>query len=107
MSTVNEDSTAYLDVDFKDKDDELEAPTTISYRIDCLTNGQEVKDDTAFTPAAASIEIELTKTDNAIISQTNNSEKRLVTVTGVYGGDDQIVKEYQYDLINMKKKPSP
>ena len=104
MSTINELSTAYLTVNFKDKNGVLEAPTSISYRIDCITNDQQVKDDTAVA-AASSIEIELTKTDNAIISQLNNSEKRLVTVTGIYGGDDQIVNEYNYDLMNMKKKP--
>lgn len=107
MTTVNEGSTAYLTANFKDKDSVLAAPTTISYRIDCLTNGSEVKDDTAFTPAASSIEIELTKTDNALINQANYAERRLVTVTGTYGDDDEIIQEYEYDLINMKKKPSP
>ncbi len=103
--TVNEGSTAYLTVDFKDKDGALEAPSSISYRIDCLTNGSQVKADTPVTPAESSVEIELTKTDNAIISQSNNSERRLVTVTGTYGVDDGIVQEYEYNVKNMKKKP--
>lgn len=102
--TINEGSTGYLTVDFKDKDGTLEAPTSISYRIDCLTNGQEVKTDTSVTPAS-SVEIELTKTDNAIINQNNNSERRLVTVTGTYSADDAIVEEFEYNVKNMKKKP--
>ena len=105
MTTVNEGSTCYLDVSFKDKEGVLAAPTSISYRIDCITNDEEIKDDTVFAPPASSIEIEIDSTDNAIIDQDNNSERRLVTVTGTYGAEDKIVEEYEYDLINMTKKP--
>lgn len=105
MATVNEGSTCYLTVSFKDKNGVAAAPTGVSYRIDCLTNDQEIKDDTDFTPPAASIEIEIDSTDNAIIDQDNHSERRLVTVTGTYGAEDKIVEEYEYDLINMTKKP--
>ncbi|MCK5613136.1 hypothetical protein KAR91_65285 [Candidatus Pacearchaeota archaeon] len=105
MTTVNEGSTCYLDVSFKDKDGVLAAPTSISYRIDCITSDQEIKDDTDFGAPAASIEIEIDSADNAIIDQANNSERRLVTVTGTYGAEDKIVEEYEYDVMNMTKKP--
>ncbi len=105
MTTVNEGSTCYLDVSFKDKDGVLAAPTSISYRIDCLTTGAEIKEATVFSPPASSIEIEIDKTENAIQDQSNNSERRLVTVTGSYGAEDDIVEEFEYDVMNMTKKP--
>ena len=103
LEIVNEESTAYLTVQFKDKDGNLAAPSSASYRIDCLTNGQEVRGDTALTPAS-SIEITLTDTDYAIIDQTNSVERRLVTIMASYGAGDDINDEYEHDLKNLRKK---
>jgi len=102
LEIVNEKSTAYLTVTFKDKDGALEAPSSASYRIDCLTNGQEVRGDTALTPGAT-IEITLSPADNAIIDQDNEVERRLVTVTGTYGASDTIHQEYEYNVKNLRK----
>ena len=101
LAVVNENSNAYLTVNFKDKNGVAAVPTSISYRIDCVTNGQEVLTDTPFTPAAASIEIELTKVNNACIGSVNKYEERCVTVTAVYGVDDEIAEEYRYNLKNL------
>ena len=105
LDIVNEGETAYLTVSFSDKAGDPEAPTTISYRIDCLKNSEEIKADTAVTPVASEVEITLKPSENIIIDQSNSTEKRLVTVTGTYGVDDAIVREYEYNLKNMRKKP--
>ena len=105
MTTVNEGSTSYLTVNFKDKDGVLAAPTSIEYRIDCITTGTAIKEATPVSPPASSVEIEIDSTENAIQDQDNNSERRLVTVTGTYGTEDKIVEEHEYDVINMTKKP--
>ena len=102
METINEGSTAYLTASFKDKDGTLDAPSAVSYRIDCLTNDQEVRDDTA-ADAGETVEITLTAADNAIIDSDRQTERRLVTVTATYGEDDALMEEYEYNLKNLRK----
>lgn len=104
LEKINEGTTGYLTVDFKDKNGNLEAPASATYRIDCRTNNQEIKADTDITPIASSVEIELTATDNTIIDQNNAIEKRLVTIKGSYGIDDKINDDYEYAVLNLQKK---
>lgn len=104
LEKINEGTTGYLTVNFKDKNDALEAPTSATYRIDCLTNGQEIKTDTPITPIASCVEIELTATDNTLVDQSNLVEKRLVTVSAVYGADDKLNDDYEYQILNLRKK---
>ena len=106
LEIVNEGSMAYLTVTFLDKDGEEDVPDSVSYRIDCESNDQEVRDDTAVTPGAT-IEIPLTSADNAIIDPAHNLEKKVVTITAVYGEDDEVSDEYKYQVKNLKHKPSP
>lgn len=100
LAIVNENSNAYLTINFLDKDDVAAVPSSISYRIDCITTGTEILTDTPFTPVAASIEIELTKTNNVCIG-SSKYEERCVTVTAIYGSSDEINEEYRYNLRNL------
>lgn len=102
LEVVNEGSSAYLTATFKDKDGQQVAPSAVTYRIDCLTSGTEIKGDTAITPAP-SVEIHLTATDNAIQGQENEKELRLVTVKATYGTDDAVNASYPYYVRNLKK----
>lgn len=104
LEVVNEGSTAYLTVTFLDKDGNQAAPTSITYRIDCLTTGTQVKGDTVVTPAAQ-VEITLGADDNAIQDQTNENEERLVTIEASYGASDGVKDSYRYILRNLKKVP--
>lgn len=104
LDVVNEGETAYLAVAFTDKAGDSEDPVTISYRIDCLKNSQEILTDTPVTPAAAEVEITLKPSQNNIIDQNNTTERRLVTVIGTYGADDSIIREFEYNVKNMRKK---
>lgn len=101
-SVLDEKTTGYLTAEFKDKNDDDAVPTSISYRIDCLTTGTAIKGATPVTPPAASVEIVLSSDDNRIITDTNKYERRIVTVTAIYGASDQINKEYKYDVKNLK-----
>jgi len=105
VGTVNEASTAYLTVSFYDKDGELADPSSISYRIDCLTNGQEVKDDTAVVPAAATVEITISSTDTAIINAANEVEEKEVSIIGSGGGIVQVQEKCQFTVRNLRFKP--
>jgi hypothetical protein len=101
---VNEKSTAYLSAEFLNKADGQDAPASISYRIDCLTSGQEVKGDTPVTPPNGIVEIPLSPGDTAIINTTEDYEVRLVTVTATYGASDALSEEFEYIVKNLRKK---
>ena len=66
-------STAYVTAAFLDKTGTAATPTAISYRIDDVATGQEIRDDTAITPAASTVEITLTPADNAMVSARGRS----------------------------------
>lgn len=99
---VNEESSAFLTVSFYDKNDELTTPSSIQYRLDCLTNDQQIRDWTAFSPASV-IEIGLNANDNSIIDQGNFEEIRLVTIEAYFGVSDKLTTTYQYLVKNLRK----
>lgn len=100
---IREKSTGYLTAAFRDKHGRLEEPTSIRYRIDCLTTGRQVRPWTEVPTPAAKIEITLTSADNAIFG-SKERERRLVTVVAAYGpgSDDQVTGEFRYDVRNLK-----
>lgn len=100
MEQVNEKSTAYLTVSFKDKAGAPAAPASVTYRVDDATGNTAVRASTALG-AAASIEITLTKEDNAIVNAANRFETRVVTVIAVYGASDELRDEYRYQIRNL------
>lgn len=100
MRVVNERTTAYLTVAFFDKTGAAAVPASATYRIDCLTTGTVILDDTALTPAA-SIEITITPTQNRIITAANAQETRRVTVKATYAGSEQDNREYDYQVKNL------
>lgn len=99
--TVNEGTTAYVTATFRDKAGTLAQPSTVTYRIDCISNRQQVRDDTSATPGT-SVEITLTAADNAVIDSTKPRELRRVTVTGSYGAADAVVEQYDYWVRNLR-----
>lgn len=100
MATVNEGSTAYLSVSFSDKAGAPAQPDAVSYRIDCVTTGQVVLAETPLAPAA-SVEIVLTPTYNAILAAGNRVERKRVTVVASYGAADAVNDAYDYHVRNL------
>ena len=104
MGEVNEASTAYFTVSFYDKYGELADPSAISYRIDCLTNGQEVLDDTVVGSPSSTIEITISPTDSAIINPANEVEEREVSIIASGGGIVQVQDKVQFTVRNLRFK---
>lgn len=102
MATVTEKSTAYLTISFYNKAGVLDEPTSISYRIDDVESGQQVRANTSVA-AANTVEITLNSADNTILNQVGGDEERRVTVTAIYGENDQITDEYIYQVQNLSK----
>ena len=101
MLSVNENSTSYVTAVFKEKDGNVQAPDSARYRIDCVTTGTKIKDWTPINNPGSTEEITISKSENAIIDQSNPTEQRVVTVEGTYGVDDGVSEELFYDLINL------
>ena len=101
MATVNEKTTAYVAVKFYDKAGALAAPSSVTWRLDCMTNSQQIADWSSISPASE-IEITVGFALNAIINQANDTERRVVTVRAVYGASDELHSEFVYILQNLR-----
>lgn len=104
MEVINEGTTHYLTVEFRDKANVLAAPTGIFYRIDDVLSGDAVLADTAIG-AASSVEITITPTQNAIINPFNPTEVKRVTVKATYAGSEAINDEFEYAVFNLRRVP--
>jgi hypothetical protein len=81
-----------------------DAPTTVKYRLDCLTTGREIVDWTTAS-AAASVAISITATHNAILNDSNMQETKQLTVAGDYGAADQSVGKITWTVENLYGSP--
>jgi len=99
MSTINEGSSATMVVAFLDADGVAAVPTSVRYRVDCLTTGAEVTAWTSIT-AASSVSVPLLPTENVMQSESNASETRRVTVEASYSATDKIVGYDEFTLAN-------
>ena len=101
MERVNEKSTAYLTVTFRDKAGAAQAPASAKYRIDDVTTGQPVRGDTDISSPGSTVELTLTVDDNALKNPIVAAEQRRVTVTAEYGSGDAVRSEYIYEVFNL------
>jgi len=103
---IDERTTAYLQVDFLDKDGAAAVPSTVSYRIDDITDagdyaaGTQIRAPTSVSPAA-SVEITLDASDTTILSPASSFERRRVTVTATFGAGDEINSQYFFIVRNL------
>ena len=99
---VKEGTTYYVEATFKDKGGSPVAPASARYRIDCLTNGQQVLDWTDIGAPQAVHELTIKPSQNLIINAASRGERRLVTVECFYGADDGVKNQVEYTVLNMK-----
>ena len=104
MQEVPERTTSYLTVTFKDKTGAQAAPSSATYRIDCVTTGAALKGATAMG-AAAVVELTIAASENAIQNEQNALETKRVTVVALYGAGEQVTAEYDYLVRNLKHVP--
>jgi hypothetical protein len=78
-------ATAY----FRNRSDaSADTPSTVKYRLDCLTTGQQILDWTSVT-AGESVSITVTGAQNAILNDDNDYEVKQLTVESDVGSADQ------------------
>jgi len=101
MQRVNEKSTAYLTITFRDKVGAAQAPTSAKYRIDDITSGQTVRGDTDILAPGSTVELVLTVADNTMKNAGAPHEQRRVTIEAGYGDGDAVTAEYVYEVLNL------
>ena len=99
---INEGSSGDLTASFFDSAGQTDVPTTVTVQIQCLTNNEEIRAEQSVTPAS-SILITLTPTENRIINQANQKERRRVTVKTTYGANDALNDHYDYLVHNLSQ----
>jgi hypothetical protein len=76
-------------------------PTTIHYRIDCLTTKREITDWTSVSSPAASNSIIITSTENKILDDSNNNERKQITIKLDSGLTTQVMKTKTWTVDNI------
>lgn len=77
-------------------------PTTIHYRIDCLTTKSTVRDWTSVGSPAGANDITITSTDNKIIDTLSNVERKQIIVQGDRGLSTQITGKSAWTVNNLR-----
>lgn len=106
QAEVPEGSSAYLGVEFRDREGKLALPAAVEYEIRDLTTNQTILAATPFTPVAPRITIHLTPTDNALQNAENRRERRAITVTADMGAGEQLRDEFRYAVLNLRSHPA-
>lgn len=101
MDEINEKTTGYLTVTFKDSSGSAAQPTSASYKIIDIDSGETVRDTTALTVSAGVVTITLDKDDNTLLDANNDEERRRVVVSAVYNADDELHGVYWYKVKNL------
>ena len=87
---VNEGDTFNVDAAFVDNGTEaLDTPTSVDFRVDCLTTGQVVKDWTAAALGDSST-VQMDSAFSVIINRWNRTERKQVTVRLNRDDDSQV-----------------
>ena len=102
-NTINEGSSAFLTVTFKDQTGAGVTPTSAAYRLD--NSGVQVRAWEAFTPASSSHIIEITGAENAILNPELATETMAVTVRWTYGTGSTGSEAFEYVIKNLRYNP--
>ena len=76
-------------------------PTTIHYRVDCLSTGRQITDWTSVSSPAGSNTIVITSTENKILDDSFNIETKQVTVKVDDGLVTQVIKPATWKVRNV------
>lgn len=108
MDSVNEGTSHFVTAAFADENGDPVVPTAITVRIDDEVSGDAVREPAAVAPAAATVEIEITPAEKAVLDSRRAQEVRVVTVAAAYGAGStkQVTAEYRYAVKNLRFHPN-
>ena len=98
---INENSTAYLTVTFRDINDVIVTPTTVTWKAHDKLTGTILQATTGVY-AASPLLIVIPYTVNALLDANHRTETRIITVEAVYDDVQHINAQYEYAVQNLK-----
>lgn len=97
--TIKEQNRHSVQVDWVDPDGNPTIPTTVRWRVDCLTTRQPVIAWTSIT-AAQSSTIEIPSSASAILNSRNSTETKRITVQANASLGTQVTVEADWTVEN-------
>lgn len=103
LDEVNERSTSFITVTFKDEDGNPVTPDAATYRLDNVSRPiTAILPATSFPSLATSVDIEITSDQNQIFRNRNKEEIREMTVEFDYdSGTKHGTAKYRYKVLNL------
>ncbi len=99
---IQERAAIRLTTYHRDASDAAATPSTLHYRIDCLSTGTTVLDWTSETPSTSNT-LSIKSSENRIIDDSNRRELKQVTVALDKGTIDETRDTVSYHVVNIKK----
>lgn len=103
LDEINERSSYFITVTFKDEDGDPVTPDAATYRLDNVTRPvTAILPATVFPSLSASVDIEITSDQNQIFRNRNKEEIREMTVEFDYDGSTKHgTAKYRYKVLNL------
>jgi hypothetical protein len=98
---INEGSAADLDLTHLDKNKALQAPATLKYRIDDVSNQRTVLDWTIVPTPANKNTLEITAEQNALFNRQREKQKMQVSVKTISVSGQTNQEDFYYNLIRI------
>jgi hypothetical protein len=92
-------SDCWIEMQFIDRNGLAATPTALSYRIDDLTNGVVIVNDTSLVPSGSTFELDITAAVNQMSNCFKSSQVNQVKVTATYSDGSIQVALCAYELI--------
>jgi hypothetical protein len=99
MDQIKENTQYPFRMTLKDADSVLVGPSTLEWRLDCVTSGGEIT-GWAFLSADSSVDHVVPATSNRIQDSANLVERKRITVSANRGTSTEIVDHLEYDVLN-------
>lgn len=98
---INEGTTAILTVTYLDEDKTNITPSSVSYRVDDLTNVRQVADWASVATPGTSNTITITGALNAVYSRSQEKELRQITVNTTDSSGNVAQDIFIYTLVRI------
>ena len=103
ITIVQEETTFTSTAYFRTRQSKQAAtPTTVSYRLDCLTTGKQIRDWTTVSSFDKTANIVIASSDNQILGDGNRIERKQITVKVDTGLVTQLIKSKQWHVQNLQ-----
>lgn len=101
LDVVDEKTTAYLTVQFKDKDGNLQNPVTSAYKVHDEDTGTELVSTTVLSPTGGEVEIILAGVAVKMHDETKPKETHVVTINATYAGGQELNADFRFRVKNL------